>query len=83
MSSRRESYSHTAHTAVLAAAQAEHHLAGWLAALLAGVAADLGSTDPLTAGRPGSWEAELVTRLTKGTVGRDDDLLAEIKEPAQ
>lgn len=29
----------------------------------------------LTARRPGSWEADLVQRLVKGTVGWDDELL--------
>jgi hypothetical protein len=43
------------------------------------VSADLGSTNVLTAERPGSWEATLVQQLAKGTVGYDD-YLADYKE---
>jgi hypothetical protein len=47
------------HTAAAVAAlsaghAAEHDFAGWLAAVLAHVAAGLGSSDALTQGRPGS-----------------------------
>jgi hypothetical protein len=48
-----------------AAARSEHDFAGWLANVLARVAANLGSTDALTAGRPGSWEAALVTAWSR------------------
>ncbi|WP_249012250.1 hypothetical protein [Conexibacter sp. DBS9H8] len=72
-------YSKTAHAAVRAAAEQEHDFGGWLADVLARAAADLGSTDALTAGRPGSWEADLVQRLVKGTVGRDDEYLADYR----
>jgi len=72
-------YTADAHTAILQAAQDEHDFGGWLADVLASAAADLGSTDALTAGRPGSWEASLVQQLVKGTVGWDDDHLAEYK----
>jgi hypothetical protein len=53
----------------------EHDFAGWLADVLARVAARKGSTDALTAGRPGSWEASLVDQLVKGTAGHDDEYL--------
>jgi hypothetical protein len=49
--------------------------AEFIARLLATVAANLGSTDQLTAARPGSWEAEAVERLVRGTVGWDDEYL--------
>ena len=57
------------------AARTEHDFAGWLAAVLADVAGNLGSSDALTAGRPGSWEASFVDQLVKGTVGYDDGYL--------
>jgi hypothetical protein len=50
-------------------------LAAGLARVLATAAAELGSTAALTAGRPGSWEADLVQQLVRGTVGEDDDYL--------
>ena len=63
--------------AVLKAARSEHDFGGWLAHVLAAAAAELGSSDALTAGRPGSWEADLVQRLVKGTVGWNDEYLAD------
>ena len=62
-------------TAIARAVDTEHDFAGWLAAVLAEVAAIKGSSDALTAGRPGSWEASLVDQLVKGTVGYDDEYL--------
>ncbi len=76
-------YSDQARTAILAAVNEEHDFGGWLAAVLSDVAADLGSSHALTAGRPGSWEAELVQRLVKGTVGWDDDYLADYAQSAR
>lgn len=73
-------YTRTAHAAIRAAAESEHDFAGWLADILARAAADLGSTYALTAGRPGSWEADLVQRLVKGTVGSDDEYLTDYRE---
>jgi hypothetical protein len=58
-------------SALTAAARTEHDFAGWLADVLAHAAAELGSTDALTAGRPGSWEAALVDQLVEGTTGGD------------
>jgi hypothetical protein len=69
-------YSPRARTAIAAAVREEHDFGGWLAYVLASVAADLGSTEALTAGRPGSWEADLVRQLVKGTVGWEDEFLA-------
>ncbi len=74
-------YTTDAHTAILQAVRDQHDFGGWLAGILASVSADLGSTFALTAGRPGSWEADLVQQLVKGTVGNDDDYLADYKEP--
>ena len=57
------------------AVEKEHDFAGWLADVLARVAARKGSSDALTAGRPGSWEAALIQQLLAGTVGYDDEYL--------
>jgi hypothetical protein len=68
---------HTARAvrAVAEAVRAEHDFGGWLAQVLASVAALIGSSGALTAARPGSWEASLVDQLVKGTVGyADEDL---------
>ncbi|MGH2873918.1 MAG: hypothetical protein ACRDL5_15835 [Solirubrobacteraceae bacterium] len=73
-------YTTDARAAVLAAAHAEHDFGGWLADVLCTAAAQLGSTDALTAGREGSWEAGLVQQLVKGTVGYDDDYLADYRK---
>ncbi|WP_088312876.1 hypothetical protein [Kineosporia sp. R_H_3] len=51
--------------------------ADFLASVLAGVTANVGSTDRLVAGRPGSWEAGLVAQLVTGTVGEDEAWLYE------
>jgi hypothetical protein len=67
----------TAAVDVLAAAhQAEHDFAGWLADVLARLAARLGSSAAVVEGRSGSWEAGLVLQLLHGTVGENDDILA-------
>ena len=68
-----DTYTGRAATATLEAARNEHDFGGWLAGILTRTAAELGSTDALTAGRPGSWEADLVQRLVKGTVGWEDE----------
>jgi hypothetical protein len=76
-----DDYAQGASKVVLAAARAEHDFGGWLPSVLAEVAAELGSSDTLIAGRPGSREAELVQQLTKGTVGWDDEYLADHRGP--
>ena len=82
MPTRRQSYTERAAAAMLEAVRHEHDFDGWLANVLANTAAELGSTAALTAGRPGSWEASLVHQLARGTVGWDDDYLADYaKEP--
>jgi len=63
--------------AITQAVDAEHDFGGWLADVLGRVAARKGSSDALTAGRPGSWEASLVDQLVKGTVGYDDEYLPD------
>ena len=69
------SYSDRAVTAVIEAVREEQDFGGWLAGVLAAAAAELGSTANLIAGRPGSWEADLVQQLVCGTVGWDDEYL--------
>jgi hypothetical protein len=74
-------YTTAAHRAILQAVCDEHDFGGWLAGVLARVSADLGSTEALTAGRPGSWEAEHVRGLVNGTVGWGDEFLADYRNP--
>ncbi len=82
MTTPEHSYTDRATTAILDAVRAEHDFSGWLAQVLATAAAELGSSTALIAGRPGSWEANLVEQLVRGTVGWDDDYLADYaKEP--
>jgi hypothetical protein len=54
--------------------EAEHDFPGWLADVLARLAAQLGSVDKVVEGRPGSWEAAAVLQLLNGTVANDADL---------
>ncbi len=72
-----DTYTDRAAAATLEAARSEHDFGGWLAGVLARTAAELGSTEALTAGRSGSWEADLVQRLVKGTVGWGDENLSD------
>ena len=82
MTTSEQSYTDRATTAIVDAIREEHDFSGWLAQILAAAAAQLGSTVALTAGRPGSWEANLVQQLVRGTVGWDDDYLADYaKDP--
>ena len=82
MTTPEHSYTDRAATAIVDAVREEHDFSGWLAQILATAAAELGSTAALTAGRPGSWEADLIQQLVRGTVGWDDDYLADYaKEP--
>jgi hypothetical protein len=82
MPARRSAHAYTraAVDALTRAVDKEHDFAGWLADVLARVAANEGSSDALTAGRPGSWEAVLVDQLVKGTVGHDDEYLPEYRD---
>ncbi len=82
MTTPEQPYTDRAATAILDAVRSEHDFGGWLAQVLATAAAELGSTAALTSSRPGSWEADLVQQLVRGTVGRDDDYLhVYVKEP--
>src|SRR5690348_491397 len=45
--------------------------ANFLAHVLGATAANVGGPEHLLAGRPGSWEAELVYSLVEGTIGDD------------
>ena len=71
-------YTRAAVKAIARAVEHEHDFAGWLADVLARVAAAKGSSDALTAGRPGSWEAALVDQLVKGLTGPDDEYLPDV-----
>ena len=75
-------YTRQAVKAAARAVDAEHDFAGWLADVLARVAAIKGSSDALTAGRPGSWEAGLVEQLLAGTVGYGDEYLPDPERTA-
>lgn len=58
--------------------------ADFLASALAAVAANLGSTAAVTAGRPDSWESSLIAQLIEGTLGYTpamSDLLSRRTEP--
>jgi hypothetical protein len=58
--------------------------AEFVAGVLCAVAANVGSTSRVLAGRPGSWEADAVRQLISGTVGWDDDYLPEHRtEPVE
>jgi hypothetical protein len=69
-------YTDRAVAAMIEAATEERDLGGWLSLVLVRAAAQLGSLDALTAGRPGSWEAPLVDQLARGLALDDDDLAA-------
>ena len=60
---------------IVGAVRAERDFGGWVAGVLAAAAAELGSPYSLTAGRPGSWEADLIQHLVKGRVGWGDQSL--------
>ena len=68
-------YTSRAVAAITQAARSEHDFAAWLAHVLATAAGQLGGSDELIIGRPGSWEASLVDQLVKGTVGYSDEHL--------
>lgn len=70
-------------TRTLAGGQVEPaDFSDFLASVLAAVAANLGDVDLVTAGRPGSWEADLVDQLVRNTVGVGQErLLAHRTDP--
>jgi len=70
-----EGHTHAAVEAITTAVSEEQDFGGWLADVLCRVAARLGSTEALIAGRPGSWEASLVYQLVAGTAGEHDENL--------
>lgn len=55
--------------------------ADFLASALGAVVGNLGSAERITAGRPGSWESDLLAQLVAGTVGYhpDAELLAAVR----
>lgn len=71
--SRLPGHTATAAAALAAGLAAERDFPGWLAGVLAAVAASAGGPAALTAGRPGSWEAALVDQLVRGTLPDFDD----------
>jgi hypothetical protein len=75
-SSASDDYTARAVAAVTEAVRGERDFGGWLSLVLVAAAAQTGSLDDLTAGRPGSWEADLVDRLARGLAFSDDGLAA-------
>jgi hypothetical protein len=67
-------YTRAAVKAMIQAVEHEHDLGGWLSLVLVRAAAQLGSLDALTAGRPGSWEAGHVDQLARGLAFDDEGL---------
>jgi hypothetical protein len=59
------------------AAREAGDFADFLAAAAAGAAANVGGTETLLSGRPGSWEADFTRQLVAGTVGWDGEYLLE------
>jgi hypothetical protein len=70
-------YTAAATAAMKAALEREPDFSDWLARVLATVAAMQGSSYALISGRPGSWEADHVINLVRGTVGHNDDHLRD------
>jgi len=62
-----EGYTRRAVETVVEAAREQSDFGGWLGEVLVQAADRLGGERPLTAGRPGGWEAELVQQLVSGT----------------
>jgi hypothetical protein len=75
-------YTTRAIEAVTEAIRREADFGGWLSAVLVVAAAQTGSLDNLTAGRPGSWEAGHVDALARG-LAVDDEHLAAFAAPVQ
>ncbi len=69
--------------AMTVAVDSEHDFSGWLADVLARVAAEVGGSGVILAGRPGSWESALVRQLLAGTVGEDDEYLPDPERTAR
>lgn len=62
---------------IIRAATCGTDFGGWLAHVLAQAAARVGSVDALMSSRPGSWEASDIEQLLRGTVGWNDEHLAD------
>jgi hypothetical protein len=76
----RAHYTDQAVAAITGAVRGERDFGGWLSLVLVLAAAQLGSLDALTAGRPGSWEAGHVDALARG-LAFDDQGLADYRAP--
>lgn len=73
-------YTRAAVSAIRQAVAAEHSFPEWLAHTLATAVSDHpDGSRALTAGRPGSWEASYVRQLIGGTVGHEDEYLAQFR----
>jgi hypothetical protein len=59
------------------AARSTGDFAEFVTLAVAGAAANIGSTDALLAGRPGSWEAHYVREMLTAAVGYDEQYLME------
>jgi hypothetical protein len=77
--SSSDAYTHAVRDATLVAAKTDHDLGGSPAVVLARFDAALGSSSALIGGRPGFWEAHVVQRRVKGTVGCGDECLPDFK----
>lgn len=75
-------YTPQAVEAIAAAVEHEHDAPGWLADVLGQVAARVGGSGVILAGRPGSWEAALVRQLLAGTIGDGDEYLPDPERTA-
>ena len=70
-------YTRQAVKAMTRAVEAEHDFAGWLADVLARVAARKGSSTRSPPGAPARGRPACVDQLVKGTVGYDDEYLPD------
>jgi hypothetical protein len=68
-------------TAAVSAVLEAHHcgqdVGEFTARVLAAAAAEVGGSEELLSNRPGSWEADLVRRLLRATVGESDEHLGD------
>jgi len=69
------SYTRAAIAALVEAHAEERDWSGWLADVLAHVAATVGGSETLVSGRSGSWESAAVRQILEGTLGPDDETI--------
>lgn len=68
-------YTAAAVAALVEAHAAERDWGGWMAAVLAQAAAQVGGSEALVSGRPGSWESAAIRGFLASIVGPDDEAL--------